>query len=485
MSTTKLQIRTFAIIFSILFLSSCRPETPSLNIALEKGDRIILIGNNLCSRMLNFGHFETEMHLRNPSKQLFIRNMCDGGDTPGFRPHSGRFSPWAFPGAERYYDELANFSNSQGHFETPDRWLKRLQADKILAFFGYNESFKGKEGVESFKNELSDFVDHTLSQNYNGVSAPGLILVSPIAFQNLSHQFDLPNGIQENKNLALYTQAIKEVAEKHQVAFVDVFTETKRWFENEEQLTIDGFQLNDEGYERFSKLLLDKAFGGKTDAPKKKGELVKKAVLEKNWFWHDDYKSPNGVHVFGRRYNPFGPENYPDEIKKKRQMTAIRDTLIWETVQDRPYDLVVSDAKTHILSKVETNFITGDYGRGEAKYLYGDEAVTTLKTAAGYKVELFASEEEFPDLANPSQLSFDNKGRLWVAVMPTYPHYKPGDQKPNDKLLILEDTDGDFKADKKTIFADGLHIPAGFELASEGVYVSQGTNLKIIERYGW
>jgi len=63
--------------------------------------------------------------------------------------------------------------------------------------------------------------------------------------------------------------------------------------------------------------------------------------------------------------------------------------------------------------------------------------------------------------------------------MPTYPHYKPGDSKPDDKLLIFEDTDGDGKADKQIIFADSLHLPVGFELAPEGVYVSQGTNLKL------
>ena len=100
--------------------------------------------------------------------------------------------------------------------------------------------------------------------------------------------------------------------------------------------------------------------------------------------------------------------------------------------------------------------------------------------APGYKIELFASEKEFNDLANPVQLSFDNQGRLWVAVTPTYPHYRPGDQKPNDKLLILEDTDRDGKADKQTIFADGLHLPVGFEFAPEGVFVSQGTNLILL-----
>ena len=78
------------------------------------------------------------------------------------------------------------------------------------------------------------------------------------------------------------------------------------------------------------------------------------------------------------------------------------------------------------------------------------------------------------------QLSFDDKGRLWVAVMPTYPHYRPGDAIPDDKLLIYEDTDGDGKADKETVFADKLHLPIGFEFAPEGVYVSQEPNLLLL-----
>ena len=438
----------------------------------------MLIGNNLCSRMLNFGHFETEMHLRHPQKQLFIRNMCDGGNTPGFRPHSGRFSPWAFPGAEKYQDELANFSNSQGHFETPDQWLTRLKTDMILAFFGYNESFSGAEGLKSFKAELDDFVVHTLGQNYNGSAAPLLVLVSPIAFQDLSRHYDLPDGEKENTNLGLYAKAISEVAEKHNVPYVDVFSPSKAWFEDGEELTIDGFQLNDRGYRKFATLLVDRIFGkAETEATNRK--MVAEAVLEKNWFWHDDFKSPNGVHVFGRRFNPFGPENYPDEIKKKRQMTAIRDTAIWMAASGKEMDLERADAMTHKLPAVKTNYVSGDYGRGKSTYLYGEDALSSFTMAPGYKVELFASESEFPDLANPVQLSFDNKGRLWVAVMPTYPHYKPGDPKPNDKILIFEDTDGDNRADKQTVFVDGLHIPAGFELAPEGVYVSQGTNLKL------
>ena len=126
-----------------LFTSQCTsPDEPALPIT--KDTHILLIGNNLCSRMMNFGHFETELHLRYPDSNLFIRNMCDGGNTPGFRPHSGRVSPWAFPGAEVFNPSVAQNSNSQGHFETEDEWLTRMKADIIIACFGYSGSFAGE-----------------------------------------------------------------------------------------------------------------------------------------------------------------------------------------------------------------------------------------------------------------------------------------------------------------------------------------------------
>lgn len=243
-------------------------------------------------------------------------------------------------------------------------------------------------------------------------------------------------------------------------------------------MTSDGSQLNDAGYEKFSVYLVDQIFGGSSVASSNWGK-IHEAVKEKNWYWHNDFKMPNGVHAFGRRYDPFGPDNYPDEYAKLREMTSLRDSAIWMACQGKEIDLIKADATTTKLREVESNFKPGDYGRGDGIYLYGEEAENTITVPDGYKIELFASEKEFADLANPVQLSFDNRGRLWVAVMPTYPHWKPGDPKPNDKLIILEDTDGDNKADKQTTFVDGLHIPVGFEFAPEGVYVSQGTNLKL------
>ena len=109
-----------------------------------------------------------------------------------------------------------------------------------------------------------------------------------------------------------------------------------------------------------------------------------------------------------------------------------------------------------------------------------DVALRQLHPAAGYEVNLFASEREFPELANPMAMTFDDRGRLWVLTSPTYPHILPGD-KPKDKLVILDDTDGDGRADRLTVFADGLYLPMGFELGDGGAYVSQQPDLMFLK----
>lgn len=245
---------------AVIFILMNRTESTRLTI--KKGAHIILIGNNLGSRMMNFDYFETELQLRYPDSMLYVRNMCDGGNTPGFRPHSGRPLPWAFPGAEKFQTELAKSPGSEGFYETPDQWITTHKADIIIAFFGFNESFQGKAGLENYKAELDSFIKHSLRQQYNGVSAPQLAIVSPIAFEDLSKKFDLPDGKAENENLSLYTEAMKEIAAKNKVHFINAFSPSGDWFENSEtDFTIDGSQLSDIGYAKFGPFLADAVFG--------------------------------------------------------------------------------------------------------------------------------------------------------------------------------------------------------------------------------
>jgi len=97
----------------------------------------------------------------------------------------------------------------------------------------------------------------------------------------------------------------------------------------------------------------------------------------------------------------------------------------------------------------------------------------SFEVAEGFEVNLFASD---PLLAKPIQMNFDARGRLWVASSEVYPQIKPG-QVADDKVVILEDVDGDGKADKTTVFADKLLIPTGVEPGDGGAYVANSTEL--------
>ncbi|WP_340102543.1 PVC-type heme-binding CxxCH protein [Rhodohalobacter sp. 8-1] len=87
-----------------------------------------------------------------------------------------------------------------------------------------------------------------------------------------------------------------------------------------------------------------------------------------------------------------------------------------------------------------------------------------------FEVQLFASEDM---VINPIDLDWDEKGRLWVTETVDYPNKFVEGRRGNDRIKILEDTDGDGKADKTTIFADSLNIPTSLVLHKDGVIISQ------------
>lgn len=101
--------------------------------------------------------------------------------------------------------------------------------------------------------------------------------------------------------------------------------------------------------------------------------------------------------------------------------------------------------------------------------------LASFKVLDGFQVNLFASEED--GVPNPLVIRWDERGRLWVITTTAYPQPAPG-ETPQDKILILEDTNHDGRVDKTTVFADGLRMPTGMELAAPGqLYVGEGEKL--------
>ncbi|MFM8274982.1 MAG: PVC-type heme-binding CxxCH protein, partial [Gemmata sp.] len=106
------------------------------------------------------------------------------------------------------------------------------------------------------------------------------------------------------------------------------------------------------------------------------------------------------------------------------------------------------------------------------------EAARAMTVPEGFSVSVFAGE---PDLHQPIAFTIDHRGRLWVVEAFTYPRRhpekgpvvpaKPGQPREGDRILILEDTDGDGTFDKKTVFFEGLNLVSGIEVGFGGVWV--------------
>ncbi len=455
------------------------PAQPTtLPLQIEEGETIVFLGNSLSQRMEHFGYFETLLHKSFPDKKIAFRNMGFPGHTPSFRPEAGNPDPWAFEGGKKFRPEILKH-HGIGHYPKPDEWLTILKADTIVAFFGFNESFDGPDRVKNFQSELAAFADHTLSRSYNGKEAPRLVLATPVAMEQ-HPAFHLPDAEERNAVIALYADAVAAVAREKKIGFIDLFTPSREWYAQaqEEPLTLNGVHLDEQGYRTLAPFLVNSLFE-KSSSYDSSDSLLKQAVYQKNWMWRNDYRVLNGVHVYGQRWAPFGNVNYPEEIEKIRQMTVLRDRKIWEIAQGETDSLVVDDSITRKLSPITTNY-KADEESNSSSYVDEKTALEKFTLPEGYEVSVFASEADFPNLGNPAQMRFDTKGRLWVSTVPSYPHYKPGGPLPNDKLLIYEDTNGDGRADKETIFAEELHTPIGFDFANDGgVYVSEEPFLTI------
>jgi putative membrane-bound dehydrogenase-like protein len=105
-----------------------------------------------------------------------------------------------------------------------------------------------------------------------------------------------------------------------------------------------------------------------------------------------------------------------------------------------------------------------------------DEAVARMVVPEGFSVEIVAAE---PDVVNPVAMFIDEKGRFWITESFEYPRREPGPGR--DRVRVLEDTDGDGKVDKTTVFAEGLNIPSGIAVGYGGVWVANSPDILFLQ----
>jgi putative heme-binding domain-containing protein len=392
---------------------------------------------------------ETYLHAKYSQHELVFRNLGFSGDEVKTRPR-------------------------EDNFGSPDQWLSKCEADVVFCFFGYNEALRGDAGLPGFEQDLAEMIDGMLAQKYNGKSAPRLVIFSPIAHENLHNRL-LPDGSANNVNLEKYTAVMQKICAAKKIAFVDLFHPSQQLYQAAEQpLTMNGIHLQPDGNRLIAQTIMRTWYGDQWKAPQDKEiEKLRAAVLDKNYHWFSRYRVIDGYNVYGGRSKLewFGQSN-ADVMMREMEIfdvkTANRDVHVWALAQGS--DQAVLDDNLPPELVVKTNS-PGQLPEGGYPYLGGEEAISKMTTAPGMKVNLFASEEMFPEVVNPVQMAVDTDGRLFVSVWPSYPHWNPT-QPRLDRIVCLPDEDGDGVADKCTIFADELNSITGFEFWGGGMLVS-------------
>lgn len=446
----------FAWLLSLILIHQTHLVSAAEPIAFEEGQRVAFVGGSLAERMNLFGHFETVLHQELANRKIVIRNFGWPADEVGKQQRPGNYT-------------------------TIDDPLKVFAPDLFLCFFGFNESFAGSgaEQIQAFEAQYQRWIEEKKNDFTKEDKAPRFVLLSPIAFESSGNPLQ-PDGHEENHRLGLYSATIESLAEKLGIPYVNLFEPSLKAFSADPglQYTINGIHLSETGDRWLAEALAERLLGidKEIDFDSPTFQKLREAVNDKSWVHLQDYRMLNGWYVYGGR-RTWDTETFPREYTKIRNMAAVRDQYIWDMASGKQVPDKPDDSKTGDVFIPETMFGTRDEGfrRGrepsDLNYPTPEDSIAQMKMPEGYEVRLFASEREFPELANPTQIDFDNKGRLWVSCMVSYPQWLPGSAKPSDRLLILEDTDSDGLADKCTTFYDKLACPTGFEFWNGGVLV--------------
>lgn len=333
-------------------------------------------------------------------------------------------------------------------------WARQLEAAGatiVVAQFGQMEALDGVARLPEFTAAYHRLLDQFAARTRK------VVLVSPMPFEKpvASHAPDLR---KRNEDVQAYANAVREIAKQRGAVFVDLrhgFAVDSR---NPSDFVEDGIHLTPGGLRRIAGSIAVQL----GVEPKLSAELeaIRAAIVAKNQLWFDAWRPANWSFVYGDRVNQMFGKAGGTEPSLKESFERQRPLVS------------AADARIHALargSNVPPLAPAKAMNVGEQpKAISPEEQLATFTVADGYQVNLFASERD--GVVKPTQIAWDERGRLYVACSPTYPQTLAS-AKLADYILVLEDTDGDGKADKSWRFAEGLTMVQGLEVGDGGLYV--------------
>lgn len=368
---------------------------------------------------------------------------------------------------------------------------------------------KDKKYIESTDNEARRleilFVGHSSKHHNSGAYLP--LLSSALAKNGINITYTEKVEELNTKNLALYDGVIlyanhegnhpaevkalmKYVEDGH--AFIPIHCASFCFKDSPDYIDLVGGQFNEHGTGIFTVDIVNtehEAVAGleefstwdETYVHHKLAKDITVLMERKEgdhsepWTWIKEYgKGKVFYTAYGHDGRTWSHPGFQELIKKG---------IVW-AVDDKARELWVEYSKDIPVLVYENRDNIPNYEKREPapKYqlpLSPKESAKLIQVPPGFKLELFASE---PDIINPIAMNWDEKGRLWVIETVDYPNtVREAIGVGDDRIKICEDTDGDGRADKFSIFAEGLNIPTSFAFWKDGIVVSQAPNFLYLE----
>jgi len=407
---------------------------PTPAVLPAKPTNILFYGNSMVERLLEHGELEARLQITRPEAGLKIRSLAWTGDEVGNRLR-----------LEKYAKHMKKL-------------IAEWPADTLVLGYGLFESFAGQAGLAEFQQQYRDHI-RQLQQVHPGAK---IVLLSPTAIEGAD--------ADRQAEVALYTKAISDLAEEVDADFISLFAPTSDAFAASVMpLTTGGIHFNNAGNAVIAATIAE-ALGATTEVDPDHLAEVALAAAAKQKRVAEIVRPKNAVVYFGVRERP---DEYNAEMPRYHEMIRRTEAVVHELAATP--GKAFADVPVPSLEPMGPGKGRDDGPKtGIIKTVAENQAEFTV--ADGYEVNLFASEEEFPELRNPVQIAFDARGRLWVVTMPSFPHTVPG-LTPPDKILILEDTDRDGKADKVTTYMEGLDALDGIAFHHDGVIISEQPRL--------
>lgn len=436
-----------ACVFSLAFAATSVPPAAAADFALAENDTVLFYGDGTVERLLEAGALEAELQLAHPGKNIRVRSVAWTGDEVGYQARP-----------EGYADHLKSL-------------LAQWPATVVVLGYGGNESFAGAAGLPEFRRRYERLLGE-IARRHPGAKR---VLLAPLALEAET----APAGADaagRNREREAYAREIADLARADGARFVDLFAASRdAYARSAAPLTSLGLHLTPEGAHEVGRHLARVWLGpaGVAGGEPPRVAEVALAAARKHAHNAELVRPKNGALYYGVRKRP---EENAAEIPRYHALLDAADDIV-RALAAQPAARLADFPPPSLPPLPPGRAVKYRFPGGTIKT--PAELAADFTVADGYALNLFASEEQFPELRSPVQLSFDARGRLWVVTMPSFPHTIPG-ETPRDRILVLEDTDRDGRADTCTTFADGFDALDGVAFHERGTIVSAQPRLLLM-----